>query len=127
MRGGVSAFHVLRRRRNEALAFLYAFDLLELDGTDLRREPLEVRKATLGQHPARNAGDDQLTMRMIKGDFVVTGPDVEPIKCKPRREARDWCAKHHPASPIEEIGRGGKRAERQRSPYRRCAGWWEGT
>ena len=37
----------LRRRRNEAMAFLYAFDLLELDGQDLRREPLEVRKATL--------------------------------------------------------------------------------
>ena len=46
---GVSAFHVLRRRRNEALAFLFAFDLLELDGTDLRREPLEVRKATLAR------------------------------------------------------------------------------
>ena len=30
-----------------AQAFLYAFDLLELDGTDLRREPIEVRKATL--------------------------------------------------------------------------------
>jgi bifunctional non-homologous end joining protein LigD len=44
---GVSAFHVLRRRRNEPEAFLYAFDLLELDGTDLRREPIEVRKATL--------------------------------------------------------------------------------
>ena len=27
--------------------FLYAFDLLELDGQDLRREPLETRKATL--------------------------------------------------------------------------------
>ena len=40
-------FEVLRRRRNEAEAFLYAFDLLELDGTDLRREPIEVRKATL--------------------------------------------------------------------------------
>ena len=26
-------FDVLRRRRNEAVAFLYAFDLLELDGT----------------------------------------------------------------------------------------------
>jgi bifunctional non-homologous end joining protein LigD len=26
---------------------LYAFDLLELDGQDLRREPLETRKATL--------------------------------------------------------------------------------
>ena len=28
-------------------AFLYAFDLLELDGADLRREPIEVRKTTL--------------------------------------------------------------------------------
>ena len=44
---GVAAFSVLRRRANEECAFLYAFDLLELDGTDLRREPLEVRKATL--------------------------------------------------------------------------------
>ena len=37
----------LRHRRNEPQAFLYAFDLLELNGTDLRREPIEVRKATL--------------------------------------------------------------------------------
>ena len=59
-----------------------------------------------------------LTLRMIKGDFIVTGPDVDTIKYKPRREARDWFAKHHPASPIEEIGRGGKREERQRSPNR---------
>ena len=44
---GPARFDVLRRRRNEAVALLYAFDLLELDGTDLRREPLEVRKATL--------------------------------------------------------------------------------
>jgi bifunctional non-homologous end joining protein LigD len=44
---GLARFDVLRRRRNEAVAFLYAFDLLELDGTDLRREPIEVRKATL--------------------------------------------------------------------------------
>ena len=28
-------------------AFLYAFDLLELDGADLRQEPFEVRKSTL--------------------------------------------------------------------------------
>jgi bifunctional non-homologous end joining protein LigD len=38
---------MLRRRRNEARAFLYAFHLLELDGIDLRREPIEVRNATL--------------------------------------------------------------------------------
>jgi bifunctional non-homologous end joining protein LigD len=44
---GLARFDVLRRRRNEEQAFLYAFDLLELNGTDLRREPIEVRKATL--------------------------------------------------------------------------------
>src|SRR6187401_3425589 len=44
---GVAVFHVLRRRRNEQKAFLYAFDLLELDGADMRREPIEVRKAAL--------------------------------------------------------------------------------
>jgi ATP-dependent DNA ligase len=27
--------------------FLYAFDLIELDGDDLRRDPLAVREATL--------------------------------------------------------------------------------
>src|SRR3954452_9518843 len=43
---GLAVFHVLRRRHNEASAFLYAFDLLELSGTDMRREPIEVRKAT---------------------------------------------------------------------------------
>ena len=32
---------------------LYAFDLLELNGTDLRREPIEVRKATLASILAR--------------------------------------------------------------------------
>jgi ATP-dependent DNA ligase len=44
---GVAAFHLLRHRRNEPRAFLYAFDLLELNGADLRKEPIEVRKATL--------------------------------------------------------------------------------
>jgi len=46
-REGVAAFQLLRHRRNEPRAFLYAFDLLELNGTDLRKEPIEVRKATL--------------------------------------------------------------------------------
>jgi bifunctional non-homologous end joining protein LigD len=46
---GVAAFHVLRRR-NEPEAFLYAFDLLQLKGEDLRRKPIEVRKR-LSQHP----------------------------------------------------------------------------
>jgi bifunctional non-homologous end joining protein LigD len=44
---GLARFDVLRGRQNEPHAFLYAFDLLELDGTDLRLEPIETRKATL--------------------------------------------------------------------------------
>jgi len=36
-----------RNRRHDDSTFLYAFDLIELNGDDLRRDPLEVRKATL--------------------------------------------------------------------------------
>jgi bifunctional non-homologous end joining protein LigD len=43
----VPSFDRLRYRRHDASVFLYAFDLIELDGDDLRREPLQVRKATL--------------------------------------------------------------------------------
>ena len=32
-----------------------------------------------------------LTMRYLRGHFVVTGPDIEPLKFKSRREAKDWC------------------------------------
>ena len=45
-----------------------------------------------------------LTMRYLRGHFVVTGPDIEPQKFKSRRGAKDWCAEHHPGSPIKEIG-----------------------
>jgi ATP-dependent DNA ligase len=40
-------FDTLRYRRNDRSAFLYAYDLIELDGHDLRREPIETRKAAL--------------------------------------------------------------------------------
>ena len=38
---GVSSFDRLRHRHHDASVFLYAFDLIELNGEDLRREPLE--------------------------------------------------------------------------------------
>jgi bifunctional non-homologous end joining protein LigD len=44
---GLAVFERLRRKPSGEHVFLYAFDLLELDGQDLRREPLETRKATL--------------------------------------------------------------------------------
>ena len=44
---GLAVFERLRRKPSGKHVFLYAFDLLELDGQNLRRDPLEVRKATL--------------------------------------------------------------------------------
>jgi len=44
---GLAVFERLQRQPSGKHVFLYAFDLLELDGQNLRREPLETRKATL--------------------------------------------------------------------------------
>jgi bifunctional non-homologous end joining protein LigD len=44
---GVAVFERLRQKRQGRRVFLCAFDLLELNGNDLRREPIEVRKSTL--------------------------------------------------------------------------------
>ena len=44
---GLTVFAMLRYRERPAEIFLYAFDLLELNGQDLRREPIEIRKRQL--------------------------------------------------------------------------------
>ncbi len=46
---GLSVFDLIRYRRQDDAVTLCAFDLLELDGQDLRREPIEVRKRTLSR------------------------------------------------------------------------------
>ena len=44
---GLSVFDLLRYRRHDHAATLCAFDLIELDGADLRRNPIEERKERL--------------------------------------------------------------------------------
>jgi bifunctional non-homologous end joining protein LigD len=44
---GLAVFERLRQTPAGRHVFMYAFDLLELNGRDLRHEPIEVRKATL--------------------------------------------------------------------------------
>jgi bifunctional non-homologous end joining protein LigD len=58
--------------------FLYAFDLIELDGEDLRRDPLAVRKATLASVLARAAPGLRFTEHMDEED----GPLVFAHACK---------------------------------------------
>ena len=53
---GLAVFDLIRRTRHGGEAVLCAFDLLELNGKDLRRAPIEHRKQTLakivrGPHP----------------------------------------------------------------------------
>ena len=40
---------MIRLRRHEQIIVLCAFDLIELDGKDLRRTPIETRKRTLAR------------------------------------------------------------------------------
>jgi bifunctional non-homologous end joining protein LigD len=44
---GLASFERIRYRQQDGDVFLYALDLIELKGDDLRRDPLQVRKATL--------------------------------------------------------------------------------
>ena len=44
---GLSIFNLLRYRQHDHAATLCAFDLIELDGADLRRCPIEERKQHL--------------------------------------------------------------------------------
>jgi ATP-dependent DNA ligase len=60
-----------------ANAFLYAFDLIELNGDDLRRDPLEVRKATLRSMLAK-VGLGLRFNEHLEGD----GPTVFAHACK---------------------------------------------
>jgi bifunctional non-homologous end joining protein LigD len=74
---GVPSFDRIRYRRHDASVFLYAFDLIELNGDDLRRDPLEVRKATLASVLAKAASGIRLNEH-IQAD----GPTVFAHACK---------------------------------------------
>jgi bifunctional non-homologous end joining protein LigD len=74
---GVPSFDRIRYRRHDAAVFLYAFDLIELNGDDLRRNPLEVRKATLASVLAKAA----LGLRLNE-HIEADGPTVFAHACK---------------------------------------------
>jgi ATP-dependent DNA ligase len=58
----------LGSRRHDGEVQLLGFDLLELDGTDLRREPLENRKTTLASLLRRSHYGIQLVEHIETGD-----------------------------------------------------------
>jgi bifunctional non-homologous end joining protein LigD len=68
----------MRDWRHGDSAFLWAFDLIELNGNDLRRDPLAVRKATLASLLARAAPGLRLNEYLDHDD----GPLVFEHACR---------------------------------------------
>jgi bifunctional non-homologous end joining protein LigD len=54
--GGLSVFDLIRYRQHDRAAVLCAFDLIELDGNDLRHSPIENRKRALADMLGRKRG-----------------------------------------------------------------------
>ena len=107
---GIACFDRIRYRHHDASVFLYAFDLIELDGDDLRRDPLAVRKATLASLLARAAPGLRFNEHLDEHD----GPLVFQHACKlglegivskrrnsPYRSGRslDWIKSKNPTAP----------------------------
>jgi bifunctional non-homologous end joining protein LigD len=69
---GLSIFEKLRWRRQDGHVFMWAFDLLELNGQDMRREPLEARKAALARLLRRaKVGLQFIEHITVPGDIVL--------------------------------------------------------
>jgi bifunctional non-homologous end joining protein LigD len=113
--------------------FLYAFDLIELNGDDLRREPLEVRKATLASVVAKAAPGVRLNEH-IEAD----GPTVFLHVCKMNLEgivskrkgsrytsgrSSDWLKSKNPASEAVRRERARRDATRASPGAASGAGW----
>jgi bifunctional non-homologous end joining protein LigD len=105
---GVACFDALRNRQHDAMAFVYAFDLLELDGSDLRREPLLVRKATLASVLAKAGAGLRLNEHIEHDGALVFAHacklGLEGIVSKRKAShyrsgtSRDWLKSKNPAS-----------------------------
>ena len=74
---GLAVFDLIRGHGSKASAVLCAFDLLELDGKDLRREPIEKRKALL----AKLLKDRQVSI-VLNEHFDEDGPAVYRAACQ---------------------------------------------
>ena len=77
---GIAVFERIRYMRYDHTVLLYAFDLIELNGHDLRREPLETRKATPASLRARAGAGVRLNEHLEHANGVqVRRPSLAPF------------------------------------------------
>ena len=106
---GVAVFAALHRRRKVTDAMLYAFDLLELNGEDMRRLQLRERKRTLERLLSRsrtgivfNEHTDQDGATVFQHackmglEGIVSKRLSAPYRSGP---SRDWIKVKNPGSP----------------------------
>jgi bifunctional non-homologous end joining protein LigD len=78
---GLSVFNMIRYRQHDRAAMLCAFDLIELDGQDLRDAPLEERKHTLANVLYRES--DGITFnRHYDGDGAIIFEHACALGCE---------------------------------------------
>jgi ATP-dependent DNA ligase len=83
---GIASFERICCRHYDQTVFLYAFDLIELNGDDLRREPFMVRKATLdsllGQEMLAGLLESAAPGLRFNAHIEADGPAVFQQACK---------------------------------------------
>jgi hypothetical protein len=113
----VPSFNLLRYRHHDGSVFLYAFDLIELNGDDLRREPLQVREATLASIVAKAAPGVRLNEHIEADgpsvcDFEPTHriPRISSAQCIQRNQRRG-VAEGKKLAPVAIMAQGPSRGE----------------
>jgi bifunctional non-homologous end joining protein LigD len=102
-------FERIRYRRDDASVFMWAFDIIELNGDDMRREPLERRKAALARLLAR------AERRALNEHLEAEGPIVFEHAC---RMGLEGIVSKRKASWYQS-GRSRNRGEGEETPRRR--------
>ena len=78
---GLSVFDLIRYRQHDHAAVLCAFDLIELDGEDLRWQPVERRKAMLADL-LRDTRDGIAFNQHFEGDGTVVFEHACALGCE---------------------------------------------
>jgi bifunctional non-homologous end joining protein LigD len=115
---GLAVFDLIRHKRHGEDALLIAFDLIELDGEDLRRTPIEQRKHTLARLVRRSHAGIVLN-EVFEGDGDILFKHACKLGCEgivskrlgsPYRSGRspNWVKVKNPKAPaVKREGREG--------------------
>jgi hypothetical protein len=73
---GLAVFDLIRGYRHDSAPVLCAFDLLELDGEDLRRTPIRGASTRYRRSPARRLGDRRSRRRPRSREIIFDAREI---------------------------------------------------